>query len=202
MKTKFKVTVGSLGLLLFGPSAFAQVSCSPSVRTNICADVAESLNFIVDHGTPYRGVGIPVEIVVPAEYEKRLADTKELEKTEAAYAGGMDKAAKSPEKFSPWYRHTLSNFWSKDITFFRDKPSSRLVSAILISSAAFEGLEWFDIKDEQGKPAKRLRSNGHYDPKTINDAVLFIAGYLCGTLSTSRDGSISMDELSDADKTH
>jgi hypothetical protein len=159
----------------------------------MCADVATFLNPIVDHGTPYHGVGIPVEIVTPAEYTKRLADTKEQEKRETAYAGGMDKAAKSPDKFSPFYRHTLANGWSKDITFFRGQPSSSSVSAVLISSVVFDG---FTIASADPKmKAVQMISTGKYDPSRVSGTANFIAGYLCGTMARVWDGSITLEDM-------
>ena len=162
----------------------AQVSCSPNVGKKMCADVAESLNPIVDHGSPYKGVGIRVELVTPAEYEKRLSDTRELEQREESFAGGDDAAAKSPDKFSRWYRHTLWNGWSSsEITFFRDRPSSRLVSAILISSKTFE---------RPAIEAKYVTEVGYY-VSSLEHTAHFIIGYLYGTMSTADDGSRGFD---------
>jgi len=185
-----------LCLLLLSASARAQVSCSPTVAKKTCADVADALNSVVDHGTPYRGVAIPLEVVTPPEYEKRLSDWKELEQREQSTIGGEDQAAKSPREFSPWYRHTLSNGFGPDITFFRDRASSHFVSAILVSSAAFEGNELYVIPEEKGrtipgwtKGAQGLRHNGRYDSATVSVMAAFIGGYLCGTMATVDDGT-------------
>jgi hypothetical protein len=197
MKPSWRIPAGVVGFLLFGSGALAQVSCSPNVDKQMCADAATFLNPIVDHGTPYHGIGIPVEIVTPTEYAKRLANTKELEKREADYVGGLDKAAKSPDKFSPFYRHTLANAWSENITFFRDKPSSRYVSAVLISSAEFDDLK-FEV-DAKTNVARSV-DTGKYESSRVGEAAGFIGGYLCGTMSTTWDGSITLDVLSDGEK--
>jgi hypothetical protein len=193
MKFNWALTVGVVALLLASPNLKAQVSCSPNVDRKMCADAAQFLNPIVDHGTPYHGVGIPVEIITPAEYAKRLADTKELEKRETDYAGGMDNAAKSPDKFSVFYRHSLANGWSEDITFFRSRPSSTYVSSILISSVAFEGFTIGPI-DPKTNSVQSIPS-GKYDSSRLIDASAFIGGYLCGTMSKLWDGSIIASDL-------
>jgi hypothetical protein len=197
MKPSWRIPVGVFGFLLFGSVALAQVSCSPNVDKQMCADAATFLNPIVDHGTPYHGIGIPVEIVTPAEYAKRLADTKEMEKREADYVGGLDKAAKSPDKFSPFYRHTLANGWSENMTFFRDKPSSRFVSAILISSIEFDDLK-FEVDPKTH--VYRGVDTGKYEPPRVGEAGRFIGGYLCGTMATTWDGSVTLDVFSDSEK--
>jgi hypothetical protein len=183
-------------MVLLSPTAWAQVTCSPAVTKNTCVDVADALNLIIDHGTPYRGVAIPLEIVSPAEYQKRLADWKEVEQRGQSILGGADKAAKSPTEFSPWYKHTLSNAFDRDITFLRDRASSHSVSAILISSAAFEGTEIYVIPEHKGstipgwtKGAHGVRHNGRYDSTTVFVVARFIVGYLCGTMATVDDGS-------------
>jgi hypothetical protein len=193
MKINWKLPIGVLGFLILSSGVPAQVSCSPNVDKTMCADAAKYLNPIVDHGTPYHGVGIGVEIVTAVEYTKRLADTKELEKREMSYAGGMDKAAKSPDKFSPFYRHTLANAWSEDITFFRSEPGSYAVSAILISSAAFEGFA-LGPADPKTNVIQTIPT-GKYDSSRLFDAIGFIAGYLCGTMSRVWDGSIVLSDV-------
>jgi hypothetical protein len=155
----------------------AQVTCSPDVDKKLCADVAKSLDPIVDHGSPYQGVGIPVDFVTPAEYKKRLSDTKELEEREESFLGGDNAAAKSPDKFSPWYRHTL--YCGGYITFFRAKPSSHLVSAILIATWQFE----MDSTLSGGRPGPMLILG------TPAQTAEFIRGYLYGTMATLYDGS-------------
>ena len=191
-----------LCLLLLSPSARAQVSCSPTVAKNTCADVAEVLNPVIDHGTPYRGVAIPLEVVTPAEYEKRLSDLKELEQREQSILGGPDKAAKSPTEFSTWYKHTLSTGFSPYVTFFRNRPSSNLVSAILVSSTVFEGTELYVTPEELGrtmpgwtKGDRGTRPNGRYDPKTVSNVARFIIGYLCGTMATVDDRSTDLGNI-------
>jgi hypothetical protein len=159
----------------------------------MCADVAEFLNPIVDHGTPHHGIGIPVEIVTAAEYAKRLADTKEQEKRELAYAGRMDKAARSPDKFSPFFRHTLANSWSEDTTFFRSHPSSSSVSAVLISSVAFEGFTLGPV-DPKTNVIKTIPT-GKYDSSLVANTVSFISGYLAGTMARVWDGSITIADM-------
>ncbi len=193
MKIRLKLPISVLGLLILSSGVLAQVSCSPNVDKTMCADAAKYLNPIVDHGTPYHGVGIGVEIVTPAEYAKRLSDTKELEKREMSYAGGMDKAAKSPDKFSPFYRHTLANAWSEDITFFRGEPASNAVSSILISSVAFERFTLGPV-DAKTNVVQSLPT-GTYDSSRLFDAIRFIAGYLCGTMSRVWDGSIVLSDI-------
>jgi hypothetical protein len=193
MNIERKMTFGVLGVLFLASGARAQVSCSPNVDKKMCADVATFLDPIVDHGTPYHGVGIPVEIVTTAEYAKRIADTKELEKREMDYAGGMDKAAKSPDKFSPFYRHTLANSWDENITFFRDKPSSNLVRTILISSAAFEGFVLGAVDPKTN--AVQTVPTGKYDSSRTANAAAFIGGYLCGTMARAWDGSITTTDM-------
>jgi hypothetical protein len=193
MKINWRLTFGALGFLLFSSGLTAQVSCSPNVGRAMCTDVAEFLNPIVDHGTPYHGVGIPVEIVTPAEYAKRLADTKELEKREADYAGGIDVAAKSPDKFSPFYRHTLANGFSVGITFFRSRPSSSSVSTILISSVVFEGFTMGPV-DPKTNVVQTIPT-GKYDSSLVAGVANFIGGYLCGTMAKVWDGSSDLADL-------
>ncbi len=191
MRINWKLTLGVIVFLTLAGNAGAQVSCSPNVDKKMCADVAEFLNPIVDHGTPYHGIGIPVEIVTATEYAKRLADTEDLEQREMDYAGGSDAAAKSPDKFSSFYPHTLANSWTEDITFFRSKPSSSSVNAVLISSAAFDG---FTIAPPDPKTkVVQMISSGKYDSSRVSGTANFIAGYLCGTMARIWDGSIPMD---------
>lgn len=163
---------------------------------NAIPNHAEALNAVIDHGTPYRGVAIPLEIVTPAEYEKRLSDLKELEQREQSILGGPDQAAKSPTQFFPWYRHMLSTGFSPYVAFFRDRSSSNLVSAILVSSTVFEGTELYVIPEELGrtmpgwtKGARGIRPNERYDPTTVGNVAAFISGYLCDTMATSDDRS-------------
>jgi hypothetical protein len=190
MRIKFAITV--FVTLLFGSGAMAQVSCSPRVDKKMCADVAAFLNPIVDHGSPYHGVGIPVEIVTPDEYAKRLADMKEQERREAGFVGSVEKAAAHPDQFSPWYRHTLANAWGGQITFFQDKPASNLVSAILISSEEFDDLTF--VSDEKTHTVTS-KSTGVYDPSSVSRTVSFIGGYLCGTMGTVYDGGIALEDM-------
>ena len=193
MKSNWKLAIGTLGVLILSGGARAQVSCSPNVDRAMCADFATLLNPIVDHGSPYHGVGIPVEIVTPAEYVKRLADSKDLEKREMGFAGGVDKAAKSPDKFSPFYRHTLANAWSGDITFFRSEPSSSSVSAILISSVVLESFTLGPV-DHKTNVLQTIPT-GKYDPSRAINASTFIGGDLCGTMARVWDGSISAADM-------
>jgi hypothetical protein len=169
------------------------------VSKEVCTEVAEGLNLIVDHGV-LRGVGIPAEVVTPAEYKKRLADTKEQETRELSFAGGLDNAASHPNQFSPYFRHTLANVWSDNVTFFRDKASSRFVSAILISSEAFEGVEVYKITEGPGKGGSGVRPDGHFDPSKVYSVGSFLAGYLAGTMGTTFDGSITADYFVEGDK--
>ncbi|MGB8801418.1 MAG: hypothetical protein WCC97_12075 [Candidatus Acidiferrales bacterium] len=195
MRIKFAIAV--VVALLLGSGAKAQVSCSPHVDKKMCADAAMFMNPLVDHGTPYNGVGIPVEIITPDEYAKRLADMKEQESRELAFAGGMDKAFLHRDQFSPYYRHSLSNPWGSKVTFFRDKPASRMVSAILISSEEFEEST---IEVNEKTHVVSSKSTGKYDPSSVFRTVSFIAGYLCGTMGTEYDGSIAGDAIPAASK--
>ncbi len=171
------------GVLLYVSSAQAQVSCSPNVEKNVCAGAARNLDQVVDHGA-YAGVAIPTEIVTPSEYVKRLADVRELEEREQSILGGPDKAAKSPDEFSPWHRHTLTSNGTQQITFFREKPLSGFVSTILISSVAFEGVTLHPVEG-----GVRLQPDGQYDEHKAEQVATFIYGYISGTAGKSDDRS-------------
>src|SRR5271156_4421993 len=186
MRINWKLAITILGAMLSASGATAQVSCSPNVSKAECAAVAQGLNLVVDHGV-LRGVGIPVELVTPAEYKKRLADTKEQESRELGFAGGLDNAASHPNQFSPYFRHSLTNIWSDTTTFFRDKPNSRFVSVILISTEAFEGVELYPITEGPGKGGSGVRSDGHFDRSKVDSVGSFIAGFLAGTMGTMFD---------------
>jgi hypothetical protein len=194
-----KFAIAVFVVLLFGSGVTAQVSCSPNVSKETCTSVAQDLNIVVDHGV-LRGVAIPVELVTPAEYKKRLADTKEQESRELDYAGGIDKAATHPDQFSPFYRHTLANVWSDNITFFRNKPSTNFVSAILISTEAFDGVETYPITEGPGKGGSGVRGNGQFDSSKVYPVGSFIAGYVAGTVGTMFDRSITGDYFIKAEK--
>ncbi|MGA7640081.1 MAG: hypothetical protein WCB00_24325 [Candidatus Acidiferrales bacterium] len=191
---RIKLIIAMFALPLFASGAMGQVSCSPNVSKEMCVAVAEFMTPLLDHGVLH-GVAIPMEIVTPAEYAKRLADMKEQEKRELDYAGGLDKAALHTDQFSPYYRHTLTNLWSEDTTFFRDKPSSPFVSAILVSSVEFEGVEAYTITEGAGKGTTGFRSNGRFEPKNVYSVGSFIMGYLCGTMGRMWDGGITADYI-------
>jgi hypothetical protein len=178
----------SILILLLVPfaSVEAQVSCSPNVGKKVCGDAALILNPLVDHGA-YRGVAIQVEIVTAPEYDKRLTDLKDLEKRETDIPTNC-LSNRVPAGFSSCYRHNLSNAIDPDITFFRDNPSSPLVSSVLISSARFNGLE---LAPKPGSPNNEsvLKQTDRYDPSNLSAAASFIAGYLSGTMSRAMDGT-------------
>jgi hypothetical protein len=179
-----EIIILGLGMAFFYSSgAYAQVSCSPNVDKKMCVDVAKSLNPIVDHGSPFMAIGIPVELVTQKEYLKRLSDTKELEKRETSFAGGADAAAKSPDKFSLFYAHTLHS--RGFITFFRVRPSSHLVSSILIADSEYQ----VELLGQDGRP------NSIVVIETYAEAGDIISGYLCGTIAASMDGSCDMNDL-------
>jgi hypothetical protein len=172
------------------PFAHAQVSCTPKVDRKLCAEAAEIMDHLVDHGI-LKGVAIPFAIVTPPEYKKRLSDLEELEAREESILGGPDVAAKSPNRFSPWYKHTLTNLYSEDVTFFRSDPSSSLVSTVLVSSAAFDVTEFIIVGDK-----RVIRHSGQFDPSRITPLAAFISGYLSGTMAKMLDSSRMVKEPS------
>ncbi len=152
----------------------------------VCEQASSILNPLVDHGA-YRGVTIQVEIVSPPEYEKRLNDLKDLERRETDVRSNCIYGV-VPTSFSSCYRHNLFNSIDPDITFFRVNAATPTVSSVLISSARFNAYELAP------KPGSRdnesiVRRTDRYDPSLLSDAASFIAGYLCGTMSTAMDGT-------------
>lgn len=178
-----------LWLLLLAPlGAKAQVNCSPNVDAKMCSDAAQMLNPVVDHGDPYHGVAIQVEIVSPSEYEKRLRDLKDLEKRETDRIPTNCLYGTTPSDFSSCYRHNLFNTADPEITFFRHDASTGLVSSILISSARFNAYQLVAKPGSRNGESEAVRTD-RYDRISVSSVASFIEGYLCGTMSVAMDGT-------------
>jgi len=118
-------------LILVGPLS-GQVTCSPEVEQKLCSDAERSLNPILDHGV-MRGAAIPAEIVTEVQYEKRLADVREIDGRrggDGQFAGTMFSRSR-----------ILDNPFLTAITFFRQDTNAG-DSSVTNSSLSKETMAW------------------------------------------------------------
>jgi len=186
-----KIVLTLTALLMLAGTSNAKVACSPDVSQTMCSDVAAVLNPSLDHGI-LPDTDVPVEIVTAKEYAKRLSNLNDDE-VAAANKYGAEGVRNCATCFSPWNRHTLNNSYDPKISFLRDRPASHAVARILISAQEFEGFNILFHGD--GGEAKVNGGAGEYNPGTVHDCLVFIAGYLSGSLSTLLDGAADSTQL-------